>query len=77
MKRLILILIFLALGYPVSARGFYYNNTIYNTDKIIKVVKHSNSIATVLYINKQQETIRFKNNSELKRFFDAVQVVIL
>ena len=77
MKKLILLVVLLFLAGPVYARGVYYNNTVYNTENINKVVKHSDRTVTVYFTNKQQEILKFKNFAEMNRFFDAVSVVIL
>ena len=78
MKNLVLILsLVLVLSLPVSARGVYNNNTVYNLSSIVKITKHSSNTVTLYYIGGSSETLKFKNKIEAKKFFDAVSVVLL
>jgi hypothetical protein len=65
------------LSLPVSAGGVYHNNTVYNLENVIKVTKFNSTTIKMYYRGGGQDTIKFKNKLESKKFFDAVNVIIL
>lgn len=77
MKKLVLLFtLLIALSSPVNAGGVYYNNTIYNLDNVIKVTKYNSNTVIIIYKD-GRDVIKFNSKYEAKKFFDAVQVVIL
>lgn len=78
MKRVLLSLFLLIiLSSSVSAKGIYHSNTLYNLDMVIYITKINSTTITMIYAGNKQITLHFKDKLEAKKFFDAVQVVIL